>query len=643
MKKILNKIGLLIGTAAIVASCSNFEEMNINPTAANAEQVQVEYFINDAIIGAQQDPHLAERIFILYWTDAGRQQRVGTLSEGYHSDGWTSDYYRYISGWLRGANSAIQVAEEKIELGTVKEYTDNLKQIARIWRVYLMSEMVDNFGPIPVEGFKGVNPDYNTVEEVYLYMLAELKDATAAIDVDVVNSVDISKWDPAFGYDYTKWRNYGNSMRMRLAMRLSEVAPSVAQAEFEDAAKNSEFIASLDGTFAVQETGGWNSLTGVMTRQWWDQFMTPTQNNLMIGLGGVLSSDQLEASMHGSIKSANYMGVKYDDHFTMMTNDPSAGFWFDGLHNTIDPRAYDLFKIPGNFDDPNFNSYPSWSPDWTKVTEKDLIVGEVDSDDNNETDDISIEGAFTWNAYPNGNWGEKGSKNKVYYHGGTLPRLSHKYREGSDKRVFFGSWETYFLIAEASVRGWDVPMGGQTAYEEGISQSFAYNNVSGHISTYLASNDYNRVGTSVSWSHTTEPNATVAMDYVDGYTSTAGTFNFTYPENTIYEGGSVKNDLLTKIITQKFIAQTPWLPLEAWSDHRRLGLPFFENPAIETVISRLPNLTPGNFMSNSVGVFPQRLKYPSGLETSVPVGYQQALEFLGGDDSVFTPLWWAKH
>lgn len=640
MKKILKKIGFLLSSASLIVACSDFEEINVNPTAASGSQVQVEYFIDNSIIGAQQDPHIAERVFVLYWTDAGRMQVVGTLSEGYHSGGWTSEYYRYVSGWLKDANNAIKVADEQIEAGTSKVYTENLKQIARIWRAYLMSEMSDNFGPIPVDGFQGVNPDYSSVEEVYTYALAELKDATNLIDEGVTNA-DIGKWDPAYGYDFTKWKQYGNSMRMRLAMRLSEVSPALAQAEFEDAASGGVYIATSDDTFQVQEDNGWNAITGVMTRQWWDQFLSATQNNLMIGLGGVPSADQVSPEMQASIKPANYMGLKFDDHFTTLTNDPSAGFWFDGLHNSIDPRAYDSYPVPGDFDNAEYNTYPSWSPGWTSTTERDLIIGDADNDENGETDDISIEATNTWNAPVAGDWGEKGSNNKVRSYGGTIPRLVNKYRNGSNKRVFFGPWESYFLIAEAAVRGWNVPMSGQAAYEEGISKSFEYTG-SGHIGTYLTSENYNRVGTSVSWTHTVEPPATVTMDYVDGYTGAAGTHEFKYPENTIYENGSVKNDLLTKIITQKFIAQTPWLPLETWNDHRRLGLPFFENPAIENLIPNSPDLTLENYMTNSIKVFPQRLQYPSGLVNSYPQGYEQAMMHLGGDDSVFTPIWWAK-
>jgi hypothetical protein len=107
--------------------------------------------------------------------------------------------------------------------------------------------------------------------------------------------------------------------------------------------------------------------------------------------------------------------------------------------------------------------------------------------------------------------------------------------------------------------------------------------------------------------------------------------------------GTVKNDQLTKIITQKYIAHMPWLPLEAWSDHRRLGLPFFENIAVELPNNYLPDLTSSNYMTNSVRFFPQRLKYPSSLPNTNPDGYAIATGFLSnGKDEVLTPLWWAK-
>lgn len=167
--------------------------------------------------------------------------------------------------------------------------------------------------------------------------------------------------------------------------------------------------------------------------------------------------------------------------------------------------------------------------------------------------------------------------------------------------------------------------------------------MSAHADAYLASENYNRAGTSAKFDHTAEPPATVTKNYIDGYTGLPGVHTYTYPTNTIYKNGTVKNDQLTKIITQKYIAQVPWLPLEAWNDHRRLGLPFFENIAVELANTDLPDLTASNFMTNSVKFYPQRLKYPSSLVNTNPEGYGVAVSLLSDKkDAVLTPLWWAK-
>ncbi len=633
MKNIFKKSGLALTAVAMLASCSDFEEINKDPNAASADQVQIEYFINKSIIGAQQDPNIAERSFVLYWKTTGHQMLRTGISGGTADDGWSSEYYNYSSNWLNAANTAIEVAQEKQAKGDVKVYSQNLIQIARIWRVYLMSELSDNFGPIAIEAFQGTNPQFNTVKDVYYFLLAELKDASTKLDVAVVNPSGLSAGDPAYGYDYTKWKKYANSMRLRLAMRLSEVDPAKAKAEFEDAAAG-VLLKEVDDTFKVQERPGWDDLSGVMSREWNEQIMSATLNNLYIGLGGINSTDQLASSFHASVKPANYIGLKFANHFSMKTNEPGAGYWLDGLPNKIDPRAYKTFNIPGDFTSPVFSGYPSWDNS-SKTTSRDLLDG---------TGAVvkTIDAKNTWNAFAAGDWGTLGSTNQVRSFNGTMPRMSQQFRGSTSQRIFFAPWETYFLLAEAAVKGWAVPMTGKDAYEEGIKSNFAYWGVSSHLGAYLASSDYNRTGTSVSWTHTTEPPASHTMDYKDGYTNAAGVATILYPNNTIYKNGTVKNDLLTKIITQKFISQMPWLPLEAWSDHRRLGLPFFENPAVEVPLPNMPVLTSGNFMSNQVKFFPQRLKYPSGLRNSNAAGYAQAVGFLGGADDVFTPLWWAK-
>lgn len=637
MRKLkINHLLLVLGLGLFVTSCKKFDEINVDPTAASAEQVQVEYFINNSIISAQMDPHIAERVFVLYWKTAARHQLSTGIAGGSYDDGWSSDYYGggYLSGWLNHINTAVQVANEQIASGKVKAYTNNLLQVARIWRVYLMSEMTDNFGPIPINAFQGENPSFASVKDVYYHMLDELKDATAKLDVAVVNPDAVKRQDPAYGYDYNKWRRYGNSLRMRLAMRLSEVDAGRAKSDFEAAAAG-ELLTDASHTFQIAEKPGWDPLTGVMSREWNAQILSGTLKNLYVGLGGITSTAQLPTDFHADVKPADWAGIKYDQHFATATNEPLAGYWLDGLPATIDPRAYKAFIIPGDVDNPNFSRYPSWDNSSTTTT--------------GNLANVSGSGVFktinaknTFNGFTIGAWGAKGSRNTVRNAVGTMPRLSQRFRGSNEKRVFFAPWETYFLLAEAAVRGWTVPVSAQTAYENGIKASFAYWDVSSHATNYLASENYNNNGTSVKFTHTDEPQATRTMRYKDGYTDVEGTVSIRYPANTIYKGGTVRNDQLTKIITQKYIAQVPWLPLEAWNDHRRLGLPFFENPAVEDALPNLPALTQGTMMTNQVKFFPQRLRYPSSLKNSSPKGYEQAVSLLGGPDEVLTPLWWAK-
>jgi hypothetical protein len=633
MKKIIKYACIPLLTAMLVGGCNKFDEINEDPYLVTESQVQVEYFINNAIVGSQMDPHIAERVFVLYWKTAGRQQFGGGISSGGYNDGWSSDYYSggYLGGWLNGINSGVQVAEKQIAAGNVKEYTSNLLQVARIWRVYLMSELADNFGPIPINAFQGVNPEFSDLKSVYYFFLDELKDASGKLDISVTGPD--AKFDQAYGFNYAKWQKYANSMRLRLAMRLSEVDAAKAKSEFEAAAAG-PLLTGADETFQVAEKPGWDALTGVMTREWNYFQMSATMNNLYLGLGGIETADQVGATMQSAIKDKDYIGLKLDDHFTTKTNDPSAGYWLDGLPFSIDPRAYKTYIIPGDVSNADFNAYPSWDNS-AKTTSRNLV-------DNAGGVVKTLDAKYTWNAPVNGDWGAKGTKNQIITYNGATPRHGQKFRNSNNKRIFFPNWETYFLLAEAAVRGWTVPMDGQAAYEAGIDANFAYWGVTSFAGAYKTSADYNRVGTSVSWTHTAEPPATHLMDYINGYTNATGTTNILYPVNNLYKNGAVKNDHLTKIITQKFIAQNPWLPLEAWSDHRRLGLPFFENPAVENPLVNMPALTSSNYMTSDVKFFPQRLKYPSSLPASNADGYQQAVGFLGGPDEVLTPLWWAK-
>ena len=652
--KTMNKLFLGLGFCAGLVSCSDFDEVNTNPTAAGEEYVKPQYALNNSIGQAQMNPGTAERIVVYNWASAARIcGEMSFLNVGRYSDDYTSAYYYPdLSASIKNATLAITAVENQLEAATTtaheKEFFPNVKQFARIWRAYLISEFVDNFGPYPIESFLGENPVFNSEKDDYEFILKELKEAAAAINTSVLPVEAEGKCDPFDNvkYDPVKWQKYANSLRMRLAMRLSNIDKATAQTEFEDAAKGNKIL-TADEMFAVKENDGWDVFSGVYTRSFDDQVLSSTVANLLTNLGGIKVTEQ-RSDLASYVKPANYLGIKYDRHYVANTDNPTKQYWLDGMPENLDPRALKIFCLP---DDENAENYID---KYNDRTAKDFVLYTVDENGNpipnkDNPGEIKIDATRCWNGYPagsRGGWSPTLAYNQLvtngYGPGCTLPMLGKDYCKGKS-RIFFAAWETYFLLAEASLYGWNTGTTAKEAYENGIKASFEYFGVSEYVNDYLNSTNYNRVGTSVKFDHTTEPTAE-QMTYVDGYSKEQKTVTYEYPtaSKTLY--GKALNDHLTKIITQKFIAQTPYLVLEMWSDFRRLGLPFFEIPANESSMTSSDMVNVWNPNSWKDGqkweFYPQRMRYPSSLENADPEGYKQAVELLGGSDNIITPLWW---
>ena len=652
--KTMNKLFLGLGCCAGLVSCSDFDEVNTNPTAAGEEYVKPQYALNNSIGQAQMNPGTAERVVVYNWASAARIcGEMSFLNVGRYSDDYTSAYYYPdLSSSIKNATLAITAVENQLEAATTtaheKEFFPNVKQFARIWRAYLISEFVDNFGPYPIESFLGENPVFNSEKDDYEFILKELKEAAAAINTSVLPVEAEGKCDPFDNvkYDPVKWQKYANSLRMRLAMRLSNIDKATAQAEFEDAAKGNKIL-TADDMFAVKENDGWDVFSGVYTRSFDDQVLSSTVANLLTNLGGIKVTEQ-RSDLASYVKPANYLGIKYDRHYVANTDNPTKQYWLDGMPENLDPRALKIFCLP---DDENAENYID---KYNDRTAKDFVLYTVDENGNpipnkDNPGEIKIDATRCWNGYPagsRGGWSPTLAYNQLvtngYGPGCTLPMLGKDYCKGKS-RIFFAAWETYFLLAEASLYGWNTGTTAKEAYENGIKASFEYFGVSEYVNDYLNSTNYNRVGTSVKFDHTTEPTAE-QMTYVDGYSKEQKTVTYEYPTaaKTLY--GKALNDHLTKIITQKFIAQTPYLVLEMWSDFRRLGLPFFEIPANESSMTGSDMVNVWNPNSWKDGqkweFYPQRMRYPSSLENADPEGYKQAVELLGGSDNIITPLWW---
>ncbi len=116
------------------------------------------------------------------------------------------------------------------------EENNNMTQVARIMQQYIFWTITDRWGDVPYsEALTGTNtaPKYDTQEEIYRGMLSTLADA--------VNSFDDASQitgDVIYGGDVASWKKAANSLRMLMALQLSERFPEAngyAATEFKAA------------------------------------------------------------------------------------------------------------------------------------------------------------------------------------------------------------------------------------------------------------------------------------------------------------------------------------------------------------------------------------------------------------------------
>lgn len=127
--------------------------------------------------------------------------------------------------------------------------------VATILKTYLIWVVTDRWGDVPYsEALKGAAnffPKYDTQEEIYNKMIADLKTAVVGFDGGLPVQGDIF-----YGGDASKWKKFANTMRMQIAQRLSNKLPSVAAAEFALAATDPAGIITTNADNLVSDYPG---------------------------------------------------------------------------------------------------------------------------------------------------------------------------------------------------------------------------------------------------------------------------------------------------------------------------------------------------------------------------------------------------
>lgn len=148
-----------------------------------------------------------------------------------------------IWGQLYGPLTDLADVKGSVENGE----DDNMWAVAEILTVYGFAVITDTYGDVPYFDALRLRdsvayPAYDAQSEIYPDLIARL--AAASDRIDPGAPLDFGDYDPIYHGDMVGWRMYANSLRLRLAMRMVNVAPADARNAFQ-AAWASEIFADI--------------------------------------------------------------------------------------------------------------------------------------------------------------------------------------------------------------------------------------------------------------------------------------------------------------------------------------------------------------------------------------------------------------
>lgn len=443
--------------AGISSSCSDSYMEDLNTDKSKANSIDPNAQLTTAELQTYSDLGMVEiyRNYLYAFT----QQLMGCWNTTNYGGRHTVDNNEMGRIWTSFYPKAIKNLTDAIHRSAEDGNRKNINAILRIYRVYMMSVITDIYGDAPYsEAGQGYlkeiyNPKYDTQEDIYNDFFTELKDAASALDA----ANDRITGDVIYNGDVAKWIKLANSLRLRYAMRISDVAPEKARKEFEDA---------------------------------------------LASEGGVLTSGSDDALIKYMDISFSFGQDSYTDYRgnalsqLLFGNDPAnnpsylCSTFFNQLYNTKDPRTFMIARF--YYDGLMSQTSPDNRIDLTdEITGKGITMNPCQP------------GAFSYDPWPQGydsdmmkEIAKTNPSVETTMARETEPKLANNFLRGDNPGVVMTCAEVNLLLAEASLKKWNTGGTVEGFYSKGVraamdflADNYGYDRISDNdFNAYIADN-----------------------------------------------------------------------------------------------------------------------------------------------------------
>jgi hypothetical protein len=224
-----SSVALIASLTLSLGACEkNLDALNTNP---NNSQVGNSAYI---LTGAERSN--ITRLFDVPINQDGGELIIQHWAKVQYTD---EDRYAFRPGsyqsiWDGFYAGGLQDFAELIREGQANN-NPNVQAVGMIMKNYFFSVLTDTYGDIPYsEALQLSNnilaPKYDAQQDIYTGMLAELKAANGLIKV----GESAVEGDAIYSGDMAKWQRFGNSLRLRLAMRIIDANPTLARTEIAE-------------------------------------------------------------------------------------------------------------------------------------------------------------------------------------------------------------------------------------------------------------------------------------------------------------------------------------------------------------------------------------------------------------------------
>lgn len=244
--KSIRTISILSMTVVFMLSCSDFEELNFDPNRATEVPTSGLLIEAQSSLAARLGGELSQlgSQYVQHFTQKDYVEKVNFADDG------VSSFTGIYLGGMMDLEEIIYLNNHDLFRDQVVISGDNDNQIAvaNILQAWAFHSMTDVWGSIPYsEALRGkediITPVYDSQEDIYNGLIAQLEEAISMINE--TPTVEL-RGDLIYDGNMTMWKKFASSLRLRIAMRMSEVNSARADELINDADFSQAFTQSSE-------------------------------------------------------------------------------------------------------------------------------------------------------------------------------------------------------------------------------------------------------------------------------------------------------------------------------------------------------------------------------------------------------------